>query len=190
MLSVVRKDAIFYRQSGGGMTLSGGEPLMQYDFSLSLLRGAKAEGISTAVETCGYCSRDLTEINRFVDLWLFDLKLTDREEHFRCTGVFPDLILSNLSLLDRLGAPVILRCPILPGINLTDEHFSGIASLVSRLSCVKEIQFEPYHPLGVSKSRRLGKEPSYSRDDFLDREEVLPFADKIRDRVSVEIKVL
>ena len=73
VLSVVRKDAIFYRQSGGGMTLSGGEPLMQYDFSLSLLRGAKSEGISTAVETCGYCSRDLTEINRFVDLWLFDL---------------------------------------------------------------------------------------------------------------------
>ncbi len=190
ILSVVLKDEIFYRQSNGGMTLSGGEPLLQYDFSTSLLAEAKAMGLHTAVETSGYCTRNLEEINRYVDLWLYDIKLTDREQHLRYTGVFPEIIWENLRFLNRIGAHIVMRCPIIPDVNLTEEHFRGVALLARELSHLQAVQFEPYHPLGVRKNFRLGKKPPYTAENFLNPEEIVPFVEKVRDRIPAKVEVL
>lgn len=178
VLETVLRDRPFYRDNGG-LTLSGGEPLMQGDFSLALARAAKAQGIHVCVETCGECQPSLMEqMASCTDLFLYDIKLLDPAEHRRYTGVSNERILNNLSLLDRLGRPVILRCPVIPGINLNDAHFGAVAALAEQLSCVTEVQFEPYHPLGVQKARRLGREQPYAAEAFLTAQEVLPFAER------------
>ena len=99
VIKEVLKDKIFYDNSGGGMTLSGGEPLFQYDFSMELLKKAKENGIKTAVETCGYTLKPLEEMSRYVDLWLYDIKILDEELHKKHTGVSNEVILKNLKFL-------------------------------------------------------------------------------------------
>lgn len=158
VLDEVRKDEAFYRNSGGGLTLSGGEPMAQFAFIDALLAGAKAQGLHTCMETCGFAPpAHYREIAPLVDLFLFDYKLTDSEAHRRYTGVPNEPILENLRLLDRLGAAIILRCPIIPTVNDTPDHFAGIAQVVNALEHVTEIQIEPYHPLGSGKAAQLGK---------------------------------
>ena len=145
----VLKDKIFYDNSGGGITLSGGEPLYQYDFSLELLKMAKANGLHTAIETCGVTSADkIRAISEYVDLYLFDYKETNPELHKKYTGVSNDLILANLSVLNSIGKRVILRCPIIPGCNNRKEHFDGICKVANQFDSVLHIEIEPYHPLG------------------------------------------
>ncbi len=159
VLAEVLKDRAFYETSAGGITLSGGEPFAQYEFALELLRLAKASGLHTAVETCGYVATErLVEAAEYVDLFLYDVKETDSELHERFTGVDNSLILANLRRLDSLGARVILRAPIIPGRNARDEHYRALASLANELSCVEAIELEPYHSFGESKHTRLGRE--------------------------------
>ncbi len=153
----VLRDEVFYRESGGGITLSGGEPLAQFAFAKELLLSAKAHGLHTCVETCGYApSEHLREIAPLVDIFLYDYKETDRKRHREYTGVYNDRILSNLFMLDSLGANLILRCPIIPSLNDRAEHFDGIVRTASQLKNLLEINIEPYHPLGNGKTRRLG----------------------------------
>lgn len=162
ILSIVLKDRPFYESSGGGLTVSGGEPLAQFPFALALLRAAKEERLHTAIETSGYAEAgEIEAIRPFVDLFLYDIKSTDPEKHRRFTGKPTDKILANLRLLADAGATVILRCPLIPGLNDSEEELSGIAALANGLTSVKGIDLEPYHPLGISKARRLGRLPSY-----------------------------
>ena len=159
ILEEVEKDAPFYQNSGGGMTLSGGEPMLQFDFVLSLLRQAKERELHTAMETCGFAPAEhYRAVAAYTDLFLFDYKVTDPELHCRCTGVSNEKILTNLRLLDSLGAKTVLRCPIIPGINDTAEHFSGIARVAESLTHIQGVDVEPYHPLGAGKSALLGRE--------------------------------
>lgn len=162
VLSEVLKDRIFYDTSGGGMTLSGGEPLFQPDFAIELLKKAKEHGLHTAVETCGFTSAAIMrQATEWTDLFLFDYKETDPALHRKYTGQDNRRIMENLALLNELGKSVILRCPIIPGYNDTDTHFSGIAETADRLACVTHIEVEPYHALGVGKYGALGRrEPS------------------------------
>ena len=154
----VLKDKPFYENSGGGMTLSGGEPLAQYDFSLKLLKKAKENGIHTAVETCGYAEKPkILEIAKYVDLFLFDCKETDQELHKEYTGVDNKIILDNLKALSDADSKIILRCPIIPGFNDRAEHFKGISEIAGKLSGIKHIEVEPFHPLGESKYSALGR---------------------------------
>lgn len=112
----VLRDEVFYRNSGGGVTLSGGEPLMQDAFCLELLKRFKHHDLHTAVETCGFVSRSrLAAIAEYTDLFLFDCKKTDPEMHKRFTGVDSAIILENVSLLNDLNKKTILRCPIVKG---------------------------------------------------------------------------
>jgi len=184
------RDAEFYRQSGGGITLSGGEPLMQLDFSLEILKKAKACGIHTAVETSGYCREELSQISKYTDLWLYDVKLISEKDHVRYTGVSNEIILKNLHFLDDIGATIILRCPIIPGVNLTKEHFDSISALANMLKNVVEIHFEPYHPLGIDKAGRLGKTQKYDNKNFLNADDVQMFADHIKDKTTASIKII
>ena len=155
----VLKDKPFYENSGGGVTLSGGEPLAQYDFSLELLKKAKENGIHTAIETCGYAEKSkILEIAKYVDLFLFDCKETDQELHKEYTGVDNKIILENLKALSDAGSKIILRCPIIPGFNDRAEHFKGISEIAGKLSGIEHIEVEPFHPLGESKYSALGRE--------------------------------
>ena len=155
----VLKDKPFYENSGGGVTLSGGEPLAQYDFTLELLQKAKENGIHTAVETCGYAERSkILEIAKYVDLFLFDCKETDPELHKEYTGFDNKIILENLKALSDAGSKIILRCPIIPGFNDRAEHFKGISEISGKLSGIEHIEIEPFHPLGESKYSALNRE--------------------------------
>jgi pyruvate formate lyase activating enzyme len=157
VMAIVRRDRPFYEQSGGGLTITGGEPMLQSDFALELLRTAKAEGMHTCLDTCGWASRHAYEqVLPFVDMFLYDIKATSPETHKRLTGVSNELILSNLDLLVRQGARIRLRCPLVPGINDTPDHLAGIATLSRRYPDLDGIDVMPYHATGNAKYERFG----------------------------------
>ena len=147
------------------LAVYGGEPLMQPDFAVELLSAAKEAGISTCIETSGFADPDkLAEAVKYTDLFLFDYKATGDEMHKRLCGVTQRRILDNLGLLCRLGASAVLRCPIVPGANDVAEHIAGIAATAKKYDCIKEVQLEPYHRLGVSKAEKLYKTEIYDTD--------------------------
>ena len=138
LMEEILVDRIFYRASGGGITLTGGEPMMQFPFLRELLRAAKAAQISTALDTCGFAPwEEYREILELVDLFLYDFKASDPVRHRELTGVENRLILENLRRLNEAGA--------------------AIAALAEELSGIEEVTLEPYHPLGVEKAERLGR---------------------------------
>ena len=154
----IEKDMVFYDESGGGVTLSGGEPLLQPDFSASLLRACKEIGIHTAVDTCGHADSDIvSQISKHVDLFLYDLKLINDEKHAKFTGVSNKLILENLKRLSDNGQKIIVRFPLVPGVNDDEKDVLELGGFVSSLKDVKELSILPYHKAGVEKSKRLKK---------------------------------
>ncbi|MBQ4562455.1 MAG: glycyl-radical enzyme activating protein [Clostridia bacterium] len=162
IIAEVMRDAAYYKTSGGGLTLSGGEPLYQGEFAVEILKAAKEKGIHTAVETCGMVSEDVIRAAaEYVDLFLYDYKITGEEKHKEMTGASQKQILSNLSMLDSMGCEIILRCPIIPGINDDDNHYHGIADIANKYKNIKEINIMPYHTLGNSKREKLGMDIKY-----------------------------
>ena len=161
----VLSDRVFYENSGGGLTVSGGEPLSRPEFTKSLLEAAKENKLHTAVETCGFAPWSaISPLLELVDLWLWDVKAAP-EHHKELTGVESAPILDNLRKLDASGAATVLRCPLVPGVNDTKSDFAHIAEVADSLKHVRRIDVEPYHPLGEGKCRKLGREPEY-RGDF------------------------
>ena len=157
VIAEVRKDEPFYETSGGGMTLSGGEPFNQPDFTVALLAAAKQAGLHCCVETCGLT--DFETIRRtmpYVDIYLYDVKDTDPARHEASTGVSNEQIIANLKRLHGAGAKIRLRIPVIPGCNDSDDNFKGIAALAAQLPNIGPIELMPYHPLGTSKLSRLG----------------------------------
>ena len=162
IMQEVEKDILYYQHSGGGMTLSGGDPMWQVDFSLELLFLAWKKGIHTCVETAGYATRQ--DFDRFLPvtgLFLFDYKLTDDYYHKRYTGKSNELIIDNLYYIDSKGADIVLRCIIIPGINDNREHFRAITKLSHKLNNLKAVEVIPYHDFGREKYEQtgLGKYP-------------------------------
>ena len=155
VLAEIEKDRIFYDESGGGVTFSGGEPLMQPEFLEALLLACRARGLHTTVDTCGMASPEiLLRIAPVVDLFLFDLKLLDGEQHARYVGVPNDLILTNLELLARGAHPVIVRFPVIPGINDDAAHGARMISFLAGLG-LRRIDLLPYHKIAQDKYHRL-----------------------------------
>ena len=131
LVKELEKDIIFYDSSRGGITLSGGEPLSQGEFTLELLQRCKKMEIHTAVDTCGFgSSSTLVEISKYTDLFLFDIKFVDEERHKQHTGVSNDIILQNLKLLSALEKRIWIRVPIIPGINDDEENIAATAKLI------------------------------------------------------------
>ena len=156
VMKIVREDKIFYESSGGGMTLSGGEPTSQPGFSLALLMAAKAEGIDTALDTCGFAPREVySELMPYVDKFLYDIKHIMPEGHRRCTGRDNRLILENLRFLSDSGARIEIRMPFVPGFNDDDETLNGIGKLFSGVRITK-MKLLPYHSYAKSKYDALG----------------------------------
>jgi pyruvate formate lyase activating enzyme len=184
----VIKDKAFYENSGGGLTVSGGEPMAQFDFLFALLTEAKTRSLHVCMETCGFApTENYGKIAPLVDIFLFDYKLTSPELHKKYTGQDNALILKNLRFLDQLGAKTVLRCPIIPGINDTDDHFSGIAETANSLKNIIRIDIEPYNPLGGDKHERLGEAYELSKLKHPDSAVIDRWIEKIKARTQISV---
>ena len=158
VIEAIRADRIFYDDSGGGVTFSGGEPLLQSAFLGGLLRACRAEGIHTAVDTSGFASDSvLRTIAGLADLVLYDLKFIDDGGHVEFCGVSNRQILVNLETLDRIHRNIWIRIPVIPGINDRPEELTAMVRFIGRLSSVRQVNLLPYHRTGVHKFQRLGK---------------------------------
>ncbi len=152
---LVLRDRCFYR-NGGGVTLSGGEPMAQAAFSTAVAALCRDAGISVNVETSGCCAPEtLLTIAPYVDTFLYDCK-ADREWHRMLTGVEEERILKNLDLLAGIGAKIVLRCPVVPGGNLREAFLDKIADLADRYEAILSVTLLPYHRTGTGKSKTLG----------------------------------
>lgn len=160
VMEVIRKDKRYYTQ-GGGVTFSGGEATLQFEFLLELLKQCKSEGISTCLETNGVISiKRLTLLAEYIDLFLLDFKHSDNELHKRFVGCGNKNVFESLELLYTMKKQIWLRCPIIPRINDTDDHFEAIKSLHRKYPKLAGVELMPYHDLGVSKWRSIGSEYS------------------------------
>jgi len=157
VMEIVLKDVAFYRRSGGGVTLSGGEPLAQPEFAYELLKDCHNHNVNTAMETCGLAPRNIFEkILPYTDLFLYDIKLISTEKHQAMTGVKNEVILSNLRWLRQNQANIILRIPLIPGINMDLSDYVALSDLVSELE-ITEVNLMPFHQLGKDKYSHLGR---------------------------------
>ena len=158
ILREVQKDIRFYNASGGGVTLSGGECLLQIDFVEALLRACREKGIHTAVDTAGHVPYERFErILPYVDLFLYDVKCADPQKHRHFTGVDNKLILDNLRRLLHAGATVCVRVPLIPTVNDTEEEMRAIKELVTSHGHLQGLELLPYHAMGEDKYAALGK---------------------------------
>ena len=165
VLEEVEKDSIFYANSGGGLTLSGGEPTMQPEFALEILKGCKRTGIHTAIETCGYAKWDIFDgLLKYLDLVYMDIKHMSPEEHRKLTSRNNDPIQENARKLAEKypDIPFIIRVPVIPECNDTDENIAATARFVSQLKGTHRIELLPYHRLGIHKYEALSKEYTLS----------------------------
>ena len=161
VMKEVIQDRTFYASSAGGMTISGGEPLAQIDFTIALLRAAREQGIHCCVETSGFASWErIRTLLPLVNLFLYDCKEMDAQRHKDFTGQSNLLILKNLQSLHAAGAKIQLQCPIIPGCNDREDHFNGIVALAHSLPHLEGVLLLPYHPLGESKLQRFGLSPA------------------------------
>ena len=157
VLDVILRDRVFFEDSGGGVTFSGGEPLMQPAFLLGLLQACRAQGIHTVVDTSGLAPYEhLLAIAPLVDLFLYDLKLMDDAAHRRYTGVSNRLILENLSKLGRVHRQIWLRVPCVAGVNDQAGELRGAAQFAASVPGVRQVTLLPFHWLGMHKRRRIG----------------------------------
>jgi len=157
VIEEVRRDLPFYRNSGGGMTLSGGEPLAQPAFAEALLRLARDHRIHTALDTSGFADWEiLKRLADLSDLVLYDLKHMENARHVALTGVSNKRILANLRRLDRDGKPLWVRIPLIPGVNDSDENFRAFGGFLRDLKHVERVELLRYHRLAESKYERIG----------------------------------
>ncbi len=190
VIDEVMVDRLFYSVSGGGMTVSGGEPMVQHGFTLELLKAAKCQGIHTCLETCGYCAPDhLVRCVPYTDLFLFDLKTT-ADNHAQWTGVPLAPIQSSLQALDAAGGRIVLRCPLIPGVNMNDRHMQGIAQTAAGLRNILEINLEPYHPVGISKCEAIGRISAYAETKMPTAGEAELWAAKLRGMTGVPVVII
>lgn len=165
--------------------------MSQFAFSKALLTVAKENGLHNCLDTCGFASFDKYKNlidNKLVDVFLYDYKESDEEKHFEYTAVPLQPIIDNLREIDRNGGKIILRCPIIPGLNNRRDHFEGIANLANSLENIIHIDINPYHPLGESKSERIGKDYRMGKQVFPDEETVNDWMETIRERARCEVK--
>jgi pyruvate formate lyase activating enzyme len=155
---MVARDLLFYRHSNGGVTLSGGEPLLQPEFSIEILRLCQENGIHSAIQTSGYAPTNLVEnLLPYVDLFIYDIKHMNDTEHRRLTGVSNQKIIKNLNMLNSRNKTIIIQVALIPGLNDSEENLSAVFRLVKSLDSVKGLSLLSYHTLGVAKYQRMGK---------------------------------
>lgn len=172
-LKEIMKDKIFYDESKGGVTFSGGEPMMQINYLYSLAKACKKEKINTALDTCGYApSKDFIKISNLIDLFLYDIKIIDDELHKEYTGVSNQIILKNLKFLDENNSNIELRIPLIPNITDTNHNLLSIIKFIDNLHSIENIRLLPYNKIGEYKinkfnlSNKLGKLKTQTEKDL------------------------
>jgi pyruvate formate lyase activating enzyme len=189
VLDEIMKDQIFYEQSGGGVTFSGGEPMLQIEFLFELLKECKRNGINTAVDTCGHAPmEDFMKIYDLVDLFLYDLKIMDNKAHRKYTGVSNELILSNLNMLSEKDKKICLRIPLIPEITDEEDNLNAIVRFVSPLKNIRQMNLLPYNPLGKDKYRRLNISFKMTHGERQTDDE-LKNAKKLFERAGYQVKI-
>ncbi|MEJ2595325.1 MAG: glycyl-radical enzyme activating protein [bacterium] len=159
LMEELEKDALLYEESGGGITLSGGEPMQQFRFSLKLLKVLKKKGYHTCMDTTGYTrQKELERVAVYTDLFLYDLKHFDDNMHKKYTGVSNKIILENLRLLDRLGKTIEIRYPLIPGMNDDEADLLRMLAFLQKLSRPYPVTILPYHKIGSHKYERFNLE--------------------------------
>ena len=172
LVKELKKDAITFRRSGGGVTLSGGEPLAQSDFAVELLKACKEQGWHTAMETTGLASDDvLKKVFPWVDLVLLDIKAFDSNVHKKYTGLSNDVILKNSVIISDI-APTVVRIPTVPGVNASAGEYEAICAHVKKMNGVDTIHILPYHTYGENKYSLLGEEYPMKGLACLSKEEI------------------
>jgi pyruvate formate lyase activating enzyme len=158
IIDILEKDRIFLQQSNGGVTFSGGEPMMQSEFLLEVLKACRTNGFHTAVDTSGYSSPEsFQSIFPFTDLFLYDLKNLDVSKHIKYTGVSNISILDNLRMILNFGKDVMIRIPLIPGKNDDKENLAAAGELLRSLKCenLRKINLLPFHKIGKAKYRKF-----------------------------------
>jgi len=184
ILDEVERDMPFYLNSGGGMTVTGGEPTAFPEFTLELLRGAKERGIHTCLDTSGFCEWEILDTLRpYVDIFLYDIKCMSAKQHVMRTGVNNSPILANLRRLVEVKAEVIVRIPVIPGFNDSPEHMERVADFLEDLGpSIIRVDLLPFHNWCQDKYRWLGREWEYRDVESLAASEVSDLQDILEER--------
>ena len=173
LVPILLEDKSFYESSGGGITLSGGECLMQPEFCAEILKKIKENGVSTAVDTCGFVSKKaLDAVMPYTDVFLYDIKAVDEDVHEKCTGRKNGIILENLRYLDECGAKIEVRYPYVPGMN--DDQCEKIADLLCTLKNLTKMRVLPYHSFAGSKYDAVDMENTMPKSE-------MPTAEKMKE---------
>lgn len=193
LLEIIEEDRTFYEVSGGGVTLGGGEVLMQPEAATNLLMASKNEGINTAIETCGYTKlENILKVAEFTDLFLFDIKHINSEKHFEWTGVRNEQILENLKKLLQNKYNVQIRMPLLKGVNDAKEDIQKIAEFLEpykEYKNFKGVDLLPYHKMGINKYNQLDMKYPIEGDPSLSNEELDQIENWIKD-YNLKVKIV
>ncbi len=189
LVQLIRRDVTFYDESSGGVTFSGGEPLIQADFLREVLQACRQEEIHTALDTCGYAPwKVLDYLRQNVDLFLYDLKIIDEVKHRKYTGVSNRVILENLQKLAEAGHAVILRFPLIPGFTDSVENIHQIGEFAGALPNILRIDILPYHDTARLKYLRMGMRYGLPEDAAIKEEQIIT-AERILTEYGLETKI-
>ena len=181
VLQVVNRDSLFYKNSGGGVTISGGEPFYQVDFLLELLTAFKKESLNTAIETTGYAPWSLVnKVLGYLDYLLYDLKIFDREKHLQVLGVDNEIIKQNLIRSSQKGIPIFIRIPIIPGYTDDPENIDSIARFIAGIDLIRSVHLLPYHRIGLSKYRQISESYFMEQTELPKKENLKQLADILK----------
>ena len=190
IINIVLKDKKYFENSNGGLTISGGEPLAQFKFTKELLVKAKEVGLHTAIETCGFAKeQQYLDILPYVDLFLYDFKATEDKKHIEFTGSSNKSILNNLELLSNSEANIILRCPLIPGVNDTEEHLSFISGLKKKYQNILKVEVMAFHNIGRDKSKNIGVEYKFNDKPNADEETKIMWLTKLKNFGCTNISI-
>jgi pyruvate formate lyase activating enzyme len=182
IVAEVERDRPFFEQSGGGVTLSGGDPLVQVSFAEAVLESCRSRGLHTAIDTAGLAANGaLDRLARQADLVLFDLKVMDEERHRAFTGVSNVPLVDNLKRLIAAGREVWIRIPLVPGVNDDDDNVRSTIALLRSLGAIRRVGLLPYHAGGLDKARRIGKDARFRKFESPSEERIAAIEAAFRD---------
>lgn len=189
VMAILERDKPYFEASGGGLTISGGEPMASFEFTRALLAAARNAGIHTCLDTSGAAPVErYLAVAREVDLFLWDVKLSNAEDSRKYVGLPPETLWSGLRVVGRAGASAILRCPIVPGLNDNVWHFDAIRALATTVPGIREVHLIPYHRLGRSKREQLGLTDTFSASTPR-AGQVESWLNQLRERINVPVSL-
>ena len=190
VIDEIEKDRVFYEESNGGVTLSGGEPLFHFEFLFELLKTLKNKNIKIAVDTTGFTETEyLKSILEYVDLFLYDIKAMDDNIHFKYTGVSNKIIFDNLAFILNNGGNVIIRYPVIPGVNDSENDISLLRKFILKQNGkIKEIDFLPFHNIANNKYKKLNMDNTFKDTPSLNKADLVGLKSQFEE-IGLKVKI-